>query len=178
MRRLWLGVPLAIGCAIGDDMGSGVWLGNGASQVTYLGQGTIEGDLNEGEVIDLNWADQSTVACWPGTENDNFTGPHVFYGSYIPRSSKLTATATPAEGVDLSLYVIELLSDEYDVPPNLERCVSCEASYDAISNSNPGEVESTYVTAIDSPYNVLIGIAGAAGHTSGGFSLSVSLEDY
>ena len=131
----------------------------------------VSGDLSGGEFIDLNWADNSTVACWPGNEDMNFQGPHQFFGLRQSAGSEFFAAVTPDSDVDVSLYVIQMPSGDYQVPPYVESVVTCEASYDAPSNSNPGVVEETSVWSLDLQYNVLIGVAGAAGHDAGGFEL-------
>ena len=131
--------------------------------------------LGSGSTIDLDWADESDVACFPGTENLNFDGNHVFFWYAQPENSVLTVTATPEAGVDSSVYVIQS-ANRYEVPPNVVSAVACEAGYDAQTDSNPGEADSAMVTATTNPYDVLIGVVGAGGTTSGSVTLSLALE--
>ena len=132
-------------------------------------------DLSSGRSIDLDWADESDVACFPGTENLNFDGNHVFFWFAQPESSVLTVTATPESGVDSSVYVIQS-ANRYEVPPDVVSAVACESGYDAQTDANPGEPDSAEVTATTNPYDILIGVAGAGGTTSGSVTLSLALE--
>ena len=139
---------------------------------------TVSGDLADGEIIDLAWAANSSVACWPTTEDVNFSGNHVFYATDIPPNSLLTATVSPDAGVDANVYIIEMGTTAYSVPPDVSSAVTCEAGYPQSTDSNPGEEDSASVNALNNPYNVLIGVAGSEGNTSGSYSLTISLEDY
>lgn len=56
-------------------------------------------DLADGEVIDLTWAEDSSTACWVATENQNFSGSHVFFGMTQPADSYLTVAVTPEAGL-------------------------------------------------------------------------------
>lgn len=137
---------------------------------------TIELDLSAGSTIDLAWAADSGVACWPTTENQNFDGSHVFFWFAQPEQSVLTITATPDSGVDSSVYAIQSAGDRYEVPPDVVAAVACEAGYDAQNDSNPGVADSVELTAPSNGYDVLIGVAGAGGTTAGKVSLTLSLE--
>ena len=108
----------------------------------------------------------------------NFEGNHVFFGTYQPDYSELTVTVTPDDGgVDLSVYVMQFGATNYYVPPDVPSAVTCEAGYDQVNDSNPGDPESAMVMAVNNPYNVLIGVAGADGHTAGGFTLEIELAE-
>lgn len=138
---------------------------------------TVDGDLSTGKTMALDWAARSSVACFPATENANFSGNHVLYGTQIPKDSTLKITAVPkAPGVDVSLYAYEIGSTKYSVPPNLGSVTSCEAGYDAKNDSNPGASESVTLNATTNPYNVVIGVAGPAGVTSGAYTLKLELQ--
>ncbi len=136
---------------------------------------TIVVELSSGSSIDLDWADESDVACFPGTENLNFDGKHVFFWYAQPENSVLTITASPESGVDSSVYAIQS-AGRYEVPPNVVSAVSCESGYDAQTDSNPGEEDSVTLTATTNGYDVLIGVAGAGGTSSGTVELTLSLQ--
>ena len=136
---------------------------------------TIVVDLSDGQAIDLDWADESDVACFPGTENLNFDGNHVFFWYAQPEGSVLTVSIQPDDDVDASVYAIQSAGERYEVPPDVVSAVSCESGYDAQTDSNPGEAESVQLTATTVGYDVLIGVAGAGGTTSGTVTLSLSL---
>jgi len=157
-------------CEVPEDNGG--W----ASSVAPACVGeTIVVDLASGQSIDLDWADESDVACFPGTENLNFDGNHVFFWYAQPEGSVLTVDIAPEDGVDASVYAIQSAGDRYEVPPGVVSAVSCEAGYDDQTDSNPGEAESVQLTATTNGYDVLIGVAGAGGTTSGSVTLSLSL---
>lgn len=136
----------------------------------------IQVQLSDGSPIALDWATESDVACFPGTENLNFDGSHVFFWFAQPESSLLTVTATPDAGVDSSVYVIQSAGGRYEVPPDVVAAVACEAGYDAQNDSNPGEADAATVTATTTGYDILIGVAGAGGTTAGAVTLTLSLE--
>ena len=173
-----------IGCVDkGDSGSSGVNPcetpeGNGgwASAVApaCVGQSIVV-DLSDGQAIDLDWADESDVACFPGTENLNFDGSHVFFWYAQPEASVLTVTIEPDDDLDASVYAIQSAGERYEVPPDVVSAVSCEAGYDAQNDSNPGASESVELTATTAGYDVLIGVAGAGGASSGTVTLNLSL---
>ena len=149
---------------------------NWPSHVTAVSDGeTLDADLSEGSSIDVEWADQADVACWPGTEHDNFRGAHVFYAALLPQQSTLQVTVTPDSDVDVSVYLLASGVAQFEMPPQVEAAVDCEAGYDAPNDSNPGEPESASLTSGSDAYNVLIGVAGAEGHTPGGFAIDVDI---
>jgi len=152
--------------------GNGGW--PAAVEPACVGE-TIIVDLSAGSSIDLDWADESDVACFPGTENLNFDGSHVFFWFAQPENSVLTVTASPDSGVDSSVYAIQS-ADRYEVPPNVVSAVSCESGYDAQTDNNPGEPDSVQLTATTNGYDVLIGVAGAGGTTSGTVELTLELQ--
>jgi len=146
------------------------------NSVTRIEAGqVIEGDLAEGETVDLDWADQSSVACFPGTEFSNFEGNHVFYAVEQPEGSELTVTVTPDEGTDVSIYLLQYGTSSRYVPPEVPTAVTCEAGFDQTNDSNPGEVESAMVTATTNPYVVLIGVAAPTGVVAGSYQLQVEI---
>lgn len=159
-----------------DDGGDGGGNDGWPASVTRIEAGEeVEGDLATGELVDLDWADQSNVACFPGTEFLNFEGNHVFYAVEQPEGSVLSVTVTPDSDVDVSVYMLQYGGGSRYVPPEVPSAVTCEAGFDQTNDSNPGEAESASVTATTNPYTVLIGVAGPAGVTAGAFRLQVDL---
>jgi hypothetical protein len=145
---------------------------------------TITGDLSEGAQIDLDFADNSSVACWPGTENVNFQGNHVIYaldtlfGAEDGRATVDFKVTPDSADTDVSIYAIQQHKESFVVPPETSSVVGCEAGYDAQNDSNPGEAEETPfpTVTVEKAYNVLVVVAGAEGHTSGGYTLEVIYE--
>lgn len=138
--------------------------------------GLYEHDLSEGKTVDLSWADRSGNACWPGTENSNFNGNHVFFATVQPADTYLTVSAIPEPGLDISLYLYQVDLNEAPVPPDVDGVLSCSISADVQYNSNPGQVE--YVRTLGYPrdVHVLIGVAGANDTTEGTFRLELFAE--
>lgn len=182
MKRLvhWaiLGLSLAsllwAGCdSVGDSS-------NWSSGVTELSVSAgspaqYKGNISEGETMSLDFADNSSVACFPGTENLNFSGPHVLFATEQPPHSELKVSVTPAAGVDVSLYAYQIGLNSYVIPPDLQSCVTCEAGFDQQHDSNPGEMETVKLQAINNGYNVVIGVAGPKGVNAGDFTLKLEL---
>jgi hypothetical protein len=138
--------------------------------------GTFAGNIGSGLVIDLRWAADSSVACWPTTEDVNFNGNHVFFSLRQPEQSVLRATLRPTDGADLSLYLLQFGVESAQVPPGVSQAVSCEAGYDQTNDNNPGETEDAALTATTNAYDVIVGVAGAGGLEAGAFSLQLALE--
>jgi hypothetical protein len=72
--------------------------------VQLIADQTLSGDLADGAVIDLSWADQPTVNCWTFSDRHRFAGPHVFYALAVPlaKTKRVLLTLTPDPGVDAS----------------------------------------------------------------------------
>lgn len=138
---------------------------------------SVDGDLTSGKLItDLSWASSSSVACFPATQNESFRGKHVFYGTYIPPYSIMKITVIPEPGMDISLYAYTTSTKDFNrLPPKLYSCGGCEASYNN-GKPNPGKEESVEINAIRNPYNVVIGVAGPKGITSGKYKLKIDLK--
>ena len=165
---------LMLGCIEAADKSSD-------GDVTSLSVGEeIEGDLSEGEVLsDLSWAEDSTVACWPGNEHVNFMGAHVFYSVPQEPYTLLTATVTPAsDDVDVNVYILQQHEGFNEVPPDVTSVVSCEVGFPQSTDSNPGEQDSATVTSIERSYFNVIGVAGPEGVVSGGYTLSITTEPF
>lgn len=142
------------------------------------GSVSTSGKLESGGKIDLSFAAKSSVACWPATENVNFKGNHVVYKTSLPAYSNMTITATPSDPkTDLSVYAyIVSTTDTTSIPPNVNSTTTCEAGYDAKTDSNPGKAESVKLNSVKNPYTVYIGVAGANGGTAGAFDLKIDLK--
>ncbi len=148
------------------------------SDVTVISRGETEANLTRGACTNLGWADNSSVACFPGTESDMFDGHHLFFALDEPMgpNSELSITATPSRAItDLSIYAYMMGVNQCLVPPAVGGVLTCEASYAPFNTTNPGESENVSLNnPTGNSYNVLIGVAGANGLSSGDFTLSVT----
>ena len=149
--------------------------------------GETIGNIKNGEILSsLRWAEQSNVACFPGTRFEMFTGNHVFYRVTLPAASSMIVTVTPKNNAQISLYALRQGSRANDqtVPPNVKSAISCEASYPIyanlpggkiVKNKDDGTRKIEYIS-VGSPYSILIGIAGAKGATDGEFTMKVEIK--
>lgn len=141
---------------------------------------SITGNLSSGaQISDLSWAARSSVACFPGTQNTKFRGNHVLYSMELPPKSELKITVIPDNANDnFSLYAYQIGSSNYATVPDLSTCVTCEADYKwdyPKRGQTQDHTRSVELNAINNPYNVVIGVAGADGLTSGGYTLKIEL---
>ncbi|HMS39444.1 MAG TPA: hypothetical protein PKE69_04405 [Pyrinomonadaceae bacterium] len=151
--------------------------------------GEVTGNIKDGQILSsLRWAEQSNVACFPGTRFEMFNGNHVFYRITLPAASAMTVTVTPKNNAQISLYALRQGSSANDqtVPPNVKSAISCEASYPiyanlgggrTVKNKDAGTRKIEYIS-VGSAYSILIGVAGAKGATEGEFVLKVEIKDH
>jgi hypothetical protein len=184
MNRAWLmGAMLLGGCAgeggggdtdNTDDFKQGDIDQDGTVDVTGDPDEVITGDLSSGAKIDLDFAEDSAVACFPATENVNFNGNTVlFTGVSKEGSQNIVVQADPDNGVDISLYVLEFPPGGEQIPPDVTSSSRCEASYDQQNDSNPGDPEAVGPLIGFGDRTMVIGVAGANGATSGAFSVGI-----
>jgi hypothetical protein len=163
--------------AVQGPASAGTWPAQVTPVEAKAGTVTTKGNLSTGKTISLAFASKSSNACWPATENVNFSGNHVFYATQIPAYSEMKITVIPDDRkTDLSVYAyMQGTTDTRHVPPNVPSAVTCEAGYDAKKDSNSGASESVKLNATNHPYNVVIGVAGAKGVTTGSYTLKIEL---
>ena len=132
---------------------------------------TIAGDLSDGAIISLDWADDSGIFCWTGNENQNFSGNHVFFQIDKEGFDNIYVEADPESGVDVSLYTLEF-SGAYQIPPDVTSTSRCESKFDQANDNNPGDPELVQLLGFPDRL-LLVGVAGANGKTSGAFTLNI-----
>ncbi len=147
--------------------------------------GAVTGNLKNGtKLSSLRWAERSSVACFPGTRFAMFNGNHVFYRIILPRASSMKVTVVPKSGKTINLYALRQGMRRQAVPPNVSSAISCEASYPIYANLPSGRtvrnkdsgVRKIEYISINSPYSILIGVAGANGLTEGDFKLQIEIK--
>ncbi len=141
-------------------------------------------NLRDGvKILNLRWAESSQVACFPGTRFEMFNGNQVLYRMTMPAASNMKITLVPAKGKKMSLYALRQGMRSQQTPPNITRAISCEARYQIyanvsktrrVTNKDDGSRTVEYVS-VNSPYSILIGVAGADGLTEGDFTLKVKI---
>lgn len=134
-------------------------------------------DIKNGVLIhDLSWAWNSSVACFPETQKQSFTGKHVLFETSIPKYSEMTITLIPTDKkAKLSLYGYQIGTTSNYVVPNLPSCVSCEADNNQMGKATNNQ-RSIKFMAINHPYKIMIGVAGVKGLTEGEFVIKISLK--
>ena len=159
-------------------------LGQEVKEVEMLPNQTVEvsGNLSEGaQITDLSWAWNSSVACFPATQSQKFTGNHVLYQSIIPKYSELEITVVPEDKkANFSIYAYEVGVNNESIVPNLPRCIRCEADH-KWDRPWKGKTQNHTRTvknliAINRPYKVVVGVVGANGLAEGGYKLQFKLK--
>lgn len=135
---------------------------------------TAQGDLAKGVHMPLRWANSSQVACFPATQNQKFSGHHVFYEVDLPSYSEMEIEVTPAADTDVSIYGMRFAHGGATTPPRVGSVV-CESGLD-YRGSNPGEPETMKFIALRAPYTIVIAVAGSQGAETGEFELKVSIK--
>ena len=134
---------------------------------------TYEDNLTSGEAINLAFAQE--VYCFPATENDNFSGNHVFFEHSQAIGTSVTILATPERKRDISLYVIQTAADSESLPPNISGGggTTCEVSFDQVNDDNAGQPEGLTIPGWENPYRLIIGVAGAHEATEAAFKVEI-----
>ncbi|MEM6343024.1 MAG: hypothetical protein AAF927_04055 [Bacteroidota bacterium] len=144
---------------------------------------TVNGNIDDGIVLpDLDWADLSNVACFPGTRFIEFQGKQEFYTVNIPQGSELIVTVTPTgskERINLYGYID---FNGNNLPP-LTSVLSCEAGYELyVGNpdlTQPGEPQSiSFAQAVNKGFTCFVAVSGAKDVEAGEYSLEFRLEPY
>lgn len=140
-----------------------------------------KGNLSNGQKIDdLSWASKSNVACFPGTQNTKFRGNHVLYAIQMPIYAELKITVIPDDkNANFSIYAYQVGTTNYSVPPNLTSCIACEAEhkwdYQKVGKTQD-HTRTVELSSLYDPYNVVVGVVGADGLTSGSYTLKIELN--
>lgn len=141
----------------------------------------VTGNLNEGSRLsDLSFAWNSSVACFPATQQAKFTGNHVFYTVDMPPHSIVTVTVEPKKsGTDLSIYGYQIASGKHTLPDSLSSVVTCEAEH-KWDYPKKGRVQtdarSITFNATTNAYTLMIAVAGPNGLSEAGYTLKISLK--
>ena len=142
---------------------------------------SYKGDLADGvKIHDLSWASTSSNACFPATQNHKFRGNHIIYITEIPKYSKMEITVVPDDkNANMSIYAYTVGTSSNAMVPNLSSCVSCEAEHKwdyPKKGKTQDHTRTVYLNAVNNPYKVVIGVAGADGLTKGSFILKIKTE--
>ncbi|MFK8039330.1 MAG: hypothetical protein AB8B74_13635 [Crocinitomicaceae bacterium] len=139
---------------------------------------SFKDNISNGVFIhDLSWAWNSSVACFPETQKQSFTGKHILFQTEIPAKSEMTITLKPSKrNAKLSLYGYQVGVNSTVLVPNLSSCVSCEADNNQSQNATNNS-RSISFRAVNRPYKIVIGIAGENGLDSGEFTFDVSVKN-
>jgi hypothetical protein len=143
----------------------------------------VTGNLSEGAIMDdLSWAWSSQNACFPETRVDRFTGSHVLYSCDLPKYSEYVITVIPDDKTaNFSLYAYQVgLVGADNTVPKLPSCIRCEAAFKWAFKRRGQTQDHTRtvkdILAINNPYQVVIGVVGAEGLASGGYTLRITAK--
>jgi hypothetical protein len=144
---------------------------------------TVKGNLSQGSCVNLDWAAQSNVACFPTVRDYLYEGNHVFYAlsSPVVAPKEVTIAVQPDPGVDVNIYGWLDGQNSFQVPPMVNGVVTCEASYPVgiAPPPNPGQTEiiTFSIPAGNGPYNLFLGVAGNNENgTQGGYTIYVQTK--
>jgi hypothetical protein len=146
--------------------------------LTTASVNTVKGNLSEGVVFkDLSWASTSSMACWPGTQNSKFTGNHVLYSVEIPTNLDIKFTVIPDEvKANFSIWAYQVGTNNNSLPPNIASCMACEAEqkwdYNKVGKTQD-HTRFIEMNSMQGPYKFVIGVAGADGLKTGGYTLKI-----
>jgi len=142
---------------------------------------TYKANLSEGQFLkDLSWAWDSANACFPATQQQKFTGKHVFFTGIIPAGTETSISIVPINRrSNFSLYAYKIGINEDYLVPNLPRCISCEADHKHDYNrvgkprQNHTRTVSNFI-ALNNSYRIVIGVTGANKLDNGEFILKIT----
>lgn len=145
---------------------------------------TVKGNLSQGNILeDLEWAENSSTACWVGIRNVEFEGNHVFYWFDLPKKSIVNITVVPTGKPQGRINIYGFVSFDFGfIPPNLPRCISCEAGFQQwVSNNLPDFTKTSgpqtiSLNAVNNRMRVFVGVAGAKGFVSGDYELKIEMK--
>ena len=178
--RTWMAAVATMGVMACTDGGS-IGPGGGNGQVSGLTlpardpDEVLTGDLSTGASQDLGFADNVEYTCFPSTENVNFDGNHVFFT--VAGAEMLTIAVNPDAGVDTSVYAMGFSGDVPATPDATEPSTNCEAGYDQDGDSNAGKPDALELFLSNTTWQVMVGVAGANGATSGAFEVQIWRDD-
>lgn len=136
-------------------------------------------NLNQGSpMASLGWAWDSQNACFVEPRKDFFTGNHVLFRTAIPKYSTMIIRVIPTGKSKLGMYAYS--GGWGALPPELPGCVSCEADFPrdrpSISRGNKTAIRTVELRAVNRPYPVTIGVAGAQGLREGEFTVEITVK--
>lgn len=142
----------------------------------------IEGNVAEGIIMeDLSWAWSGSNACFTMTQSRKFRGLHVLYATELQAYTEMEITLIPDDPeANFSLYAYQVgLHRTEAVPPNLVRCIRCEADY-KWDRPYRGRTQDHRRIVKDllsarNPYRVVIGVVGPEGWEEAGYTLEIAL---
>jgi hypothetical protein len=149
-------------------------------KLTNNGSVTAKGNLSSGsKLANLDWASTSSMACFPATQNTKFNGNHVYFWASLPKKGILNVTVIPDDvNANMSIYGYQVGLNNFRLPPDISSCIACEAEHKwdrPKVNKTQDHTRTIEFNSTTESYNILIGITGADGLSTGGFSVKFDL---
>lgn len=137
----------------------------------FLDDREFTGDLADGEVIDIGWADEPDVGCWGFLDRTAYAGRTVFYAMDVPLpgQNQQVVTLQPADGVEASVWAFGLSIGTYYFPPDVPSVQACTAA----ASPGPGEATEINLNNLTEPLNWLIAVTAPEGVESGEYTLTI-----
>jgi len=167
-------MALFTACTLVACEGFGISVGGGDNgDPTPAGDATevIEGTLDEGDVIALDWA--HSLYCWPQPQDAKFSGAHVLYERSQAADRDFTMRVRPSSTLDVSIYYIQRSAGETVLPPDITNAFDCGATYEFDDDSNPGQAEVVLASGSSNAFELVIGVAGANDAEVGSYTLEI-----
>ncbi len=141
------------------------------------------GNLDQGMVLSsLDWAWNNSIDCFVSHAAHRYAGKHVFYTTQLPASSKMKVNLIPDDPKSkMAVYSYGSFSETVTLPQDLASCWTCQADpREGSSEAGTRSIELQTVQVFDdlpqSTHTVVIGVAGADGVLSGGYTLEVQID--
>jgi len=98
---------------------------------------------------------------------------------YMPVYAEMKITVIPDDkNANFSIYAYQVGTANYSIQPNLGSCVACEAEHKwdyPKKGKTQDHTRTVELNSLYEPYNVVIGVAGADGLTTGAYTLKIEL---
>ena len=139
---------------------------------------SVGGKFEDGKPMeDLRWAANSSMACFPATQNVHFRGNHVFFATRIPGRGVLNIKLIPKDtNQKTSIYAYSIGTTNFRQPPTVQSAVTCEAEYTWDRPKKDKTQDHTRpipapLVSMGNPYNVFVGVSGMADVKAGEFTV-------
>lgn len=131
---------------------------------------TFHGEIAAGQVLPLDWAAQSNVACFAALQRPKYAGPHQWFVLPQAVATDLIVRVRPSSGVDINTWALQNGGVTVGQrPPSVSATWRCTSSWFA----GPGQPEVFRLSAGNGALEAVIGVAGVDPAATGSFDVEV-----